>query len=84
MSEKLLSNTKEVSEEFKVPEFYNSNWRDDVPEGAKEIDDMLKFEYMKGENKYVSPSKISKEAEDKILFRKKRMELVGKRVLALR
>lgn len=71
---------------FNIPEFYNANWRDDVPEEKEaEEKDTFKFELIggdeKGEREYISPEKVSKHAESLIRAKNKK---IGQRVFALR
>ena len=77
MNEKIKFNQKEEEGEYKVPEFYRADWRDDVPEEKEDEDkSMMKFEILGGDEKkereYVSPTEISKEAKE--LLRAKRMK----------
>jgi len=72
---------------YKIPEFYNSNWRDDVPEEKEDEEkEMMKFVIYGGDEKnereYQSPKKISMEAQDRILKRAKNMR-VGVKVASL-
>ena len=74
-------------EEIKLPQkLTRANWRDDVEETAKEIDEEIGYETFKDERNYKSQEHITMEAEAKIEdfnFSRSRLGRVGGRVLRI-
>ena len=57
----------EEIEEIKLPStVFNANWRDDIPEQAKEENEAIGLEPYEREAEYSSKEEVSQEAEERI------------------
>ena len=88
MSEKITNKVKEEYGEYKVPEFHNADWTDDIDTNfleEKEEDNKMDFRLMgdeKAEVNYKS-HEISKEAKERIKLSKIKQKQVGIKIFRL-